>query len=58
MYFVATPDHHGGDHGGEWLHTNMQAVFAKTAVILNAEHVAAMEPVWDRPVGSRRAGPS
>jgi len=52
MYFIATPDHHGGDHGGEWLHNNMQDVFARTAVLLNAEHVAAMEPVWDRPWGS------
>jgi hypothetical protein len=52
MYFIATPDHHGGDHGGDWLHNNMQDVFAKTAVLLNAEHVTAMEPVWDRPWGT------
>jgi hypothetical protein len=52
MYFIATPDHHGGDLGGRWIHDNMQAVLAKTAVSLNAEHVTAMEPVWDRPWGS------
>lgn len=52
MYFVATPDHHGGDFGGAWIHQNMQPIFAKTAVVLNAEHVALMEPVWDRKWGS------
>jgi hypothetical protein len=52
MYFIATPDHHGGDQGGRWIHDNMQDVLAKTAVVLNAEHVAVMEPVWDRPWGS------
>jgi hypothetical protein len=52
MYFIATPDHHGGDLGGRWIHDNMQPVLANTAVILNAEHVTAMEPVWDRPWGS------
>ena len=52
MYFIATPDHHGGDLGGRWIHDNMQSVLARTAVSLNAEHVTAMEPVWDRPWGS------
>lgn len=52
MYFVATPDHHGGDGGGGWLHRNFQATFGKTAVLMNAEHVAIMDPVWDRPWGS------
>jgi Peptidase family M28 len=52
MYFVATPDHHGGDGGGAWLHRNFQATFGKTAVVMNAEHVATMEPVWDRRWGS------
>ena len=54
MYFIASPDHHGGDLGGRWLHDNMQDVFAKTAVIANAEHVAVMDAVWDRPWGSTR----
>ena len=52
MYFIATPDHHGGDHGGAAIHDTMQDVLSKSAVVLNAEHVAAMEPVWDRPWGS------
>ena len=52
MYFVALPDHHGGDYGGAWMHKNFQAIFAKTAVIVNSEHVVAMNAVWDRPWGS------
>jgi hypothetical protein len=52
MYFVGIPDHHTGDAGGRRLHDTWQNVFAKTAVILNAEHVALAEPVWDRPWGS------
>lgn len=55
MYFIATPDHHGGDLGGHWIHANMQPVLAKTAVVLNAEHVAIMEPVWDRKWGTTDA---
>ena len=52
MYFVSLPDHHGGDFGGTWLHENFKSIFAKTAVLANAEHVAATNPVWDRPWGS------
>lgn len=52
MYFIALPDHHGGDHGGKWLHKNFPTMFAKTAVLVNAEHVAAMNAVIDRPWGS------
>ena len=52
MYFVALPDHHGGDYGGKWMHENFQPIFAKTAVLVNSEHVAAMNAVWDRPWGT------
>ena len=52
MYFVGIADHHTGDVGGRHLHDTWQNVFAKTAIILNAEHVALAEPVWDRPWGS------
>jgi Peptidase family M28 len=52
MYFIALPDHHGGDSGGRWLHTHFATMFANTAVLVNAEHVAAMNAVWDRPWGS------
>jgi hypothetical protein len=50
MYFIATPDHHGGDNGGKWMVQNLASIFPKTAVIVNAEHVAAMDAVWDRAV--------
>ena len=53
MYFIAAPDHHGGDGGGHRVHDTMQDVLAKTAVILNPEHVALAEPVWDRVYGTR-----
>jgi hypothetical protein len=52
IYFVGVADHHTGDEGGRYLHDNWQGVFSKTAVILNAEHVALAEPVWDRRWGS------
>jgi len=52
MYFVALPDHHGGDRGGTWMHENFKSIFAKTAVLANSEHVAVANPVWDRPWGS------
>jgi hypothetical protein len=52
MYFIAVPDHHGGNLGGAWVHQNMQDVLQKTAVTLNSEHVGATEPVWDRAWGS------
>lgn len=52
MYFVATPDHHAGDIGAKWMHENMQPIFAKSAAIVNSEHIAVSEPVWDRRWGS------
>ena len=52
MIFVGIPDHHTGDAGGRRLHDTHQDVFARTAVIVNAEHVALAEPVWDRRWGS------
>lgn len=52
MIFVGIPDHHTGDAGGRRLHETFQNVFGRTAVIVNAEHVALAEPVWDRRWGS------
>lgn len=48
MYFVALPDHHEGDSGGRWMHENFKTMFPKTAVLMNAEHIAAKAPVYDR----------
>jgi hypothetical protein len=52
LYFVALLDHHSGDRGSRWLHTNFQPVFAKTAMIVNSEHVAVLHSVLDRRWGS------
>jgi hypothetical protein len=52
LYFVALLDHHSGDRGSRWLHDNFQPVFAKTAMIVNSEHVAVLHSVLDRRWGS------
>lgn len=53
MYFLAVPDHHGGDGGAHRVHDTMQDVLRRTAISLNTEHVALLEPIWDRPWGTR-----
>jgi hypothetical protein len=52
MYFISLPDHHGNDRSGAWLHENFQAIFAKTALVTNSEHVAVTDSVLDRRWGS------
>ena len=52
LYFVSMVDHHSGDRGSRWLHANFQSVFAKTALIVNSEHVAVLHSVLDRRWGS------
>ena len=52
LYFISVLDHHSGDRGSRWLHENFQPVFAKTAVIVNSEHVAVLSSVLDRRWGS------
>ena len=52
LYFVALLDHHSGDRGSRWLHDNFKPVFAKTALIVNTEHVAVLHSVLDRRWGS------
>ncbi len=51
MYFLALPDHHEGNAGGAWLHNNMKSLFPNTALLMNAEHIAAKAPVYDRAWG-------
>ena len=50
LYFVALLDHHSADRGSKWLHDNFQSVFAKTAMIVNSEHVAVLHSVLDRSI--------
>lgn len=52
LYFVALLDHHSGDRASKWLHDNFKPVFAKTALIVNTEHVAVLHSVLDRRWGS------
>jgi hypothetical protein len=52
LYFIGTADHHNGDNGGEWVHEHLHSVLRNAAIVVNAEHVAVMEPVWDRPWGT------
>jgi len=43
MTFVATPEHHSGSNGTQWVHDNMKAFLAKTALIINCEHISVNE---------------
>lgn len=38
--FVGSPGHHGANVGTSWMAENKDTVFAKTALLINAEHVA------------------
>ena len=55
MYFIGLPDHHEGNAGATWLHAHMKTLFPDTAVLMNAEHIAAKAPVYDRPWGKHMA---
>ncbi len=43
MTFVATPEHHSGSNASLWVHENMKAFLAKTALIINCEHISVNE---------------
>jgi hypothetical protein len=43
MTFVATPEHHSGSSGSLWVHDNMKPFLAKTALIINCEHISVNE---------------
>ncbi|HEV2597915.1 M28 family peptidase [Sphingopyxis sp.] len=44
MIFVGTPGHHDPNYlGTAWMHDNREQVFAKTALLINAEHTAYVE---------------
>jgi len=44
MYFIGTQSHHGGSQGDILIHDSMKDVLAKTAIIINPEHVSVMQP--------------
>jgi len=48
LKFVTTSGHHVGSDGTRWIHDNRQTVLAKTALMINCEHVSAIQMHWDR----------
>jgi hypothetical protein len=46
MTFVATPEHHSGSNASEWVHTRMKPFLAKTALIINCEHISVTEMAY------------
>jgi Zn-dependent M28 family amino/carboxypeptidase len=41
--FVGTAGHHVGSPGTKWMHDNRQTVLAKTALMINCEHVSVSD---------------
>jgi len=41
--FVATASHHEGSPGTKWMHDNRDTVLAKTALMINCEHVSVSD---------------
>jgi len=56
--FVGTSGHHAGSPSVRWMHENKEKVFAKTALIINCEHVAETQTYWngDRLIRSNLVG--
>lgn len=48
MKFVTTSGHHIGSDGTKWMHDHRDTVLNKTALIINCEHVSAIQMHFDR----------
>lgn len=48
LKFVTTAGHHAGSDGTRWMHDNKDTFLAKTALMINCEHVSAIQMHWDR----------
>jgi len=48
LKFVTTSGHHVGSAGTKWMHDNRSTFLAKTALMINCEHVSAIQMHWDR----------
>ena len=48
LKFVTTSGHHVGSAGTKWMHDNRDTFLAKTALMINCEHVSAIQMHWDR----------
>ena len=46
--FVTTSGHHAGSFGTQWMHTNRDTLLAKTALVINCEHVSVTQTYFDR----------
>lgn len=45
LIFIGTAGHHAGSPGAVWFHDNRNTVLAKTALVINAEHVAVTQTI-------------
>ena len=48
LKFVTTSGHHAGSFGTQWMHTNRDSFLAKTALVINCEHVSVTQTYFDR----------
>jgi hypothetical protein len=46
MKFATTSGHHNGSLGTKWMHDNKDTFFAKTALLLNCEHVSVTQTYY------------
>ena len=48
LKFVTTSGHHAGSLGVKWMHDNRETFLAKTALMINAEHVSPLQlSIWE-----------
>ncbi len=48
LKFVTTSGHHVGSAGTRWMHDNRETFLARTALLINCEHVGAIQMHFDR----------
>ena len=48
LRFVTTSGHHAGSFGTQWMHENRSTFLAKTALVINCEHVSVTQTYFDR----------
>jgi hypothetical protein len=48
LKFVTTAGHHAGSAGTQWMHDNRSTFLAKTALMINCEHVSVTQAYFDR----------
>lgn len=48
LKFVTTAGHHAGSAGTKWMHDNRTTFLAKTALMINCEHVSVVQAYFDR----------